>query len=178
MPCYSSARAISLALLALFISGCASPRYQNVKRYETGAATQACLATCVTAEQACKHDCQSRHEACVKSIEPDAQARYQAALRQYEQSLIEYRWDLERYRHELAWGYWGGGWGYYSWFPPFPPSPPPAMPTLEREKQRLAHERCDQDCGCQSGYDACYVRCGGQIIHETQCIANCPPDRK
>lgn len=172
-------RGLAGALLVMVMAGCATPRYQSVKRYEVGSAAPACLASCVEAEQRCKTSCQAKHEACLKSIEPDVQARYQAALKRHAQALNLYRLELDRYRHELmlgwGWGpYWNGPWGYYSWFPPFPPSEPPPSPTLEGERQRLAHERCDQDCGCQGGYDACYLGCGGMITHETQCVANCP----
>lgn len=170
--------ATTLVLLAL-LSACAAPRYQSVKRYETATATEPCLAACVKQEDACKAQCQSKREACIGGLGPEVDKRYEEALRRHEQALRDYSWDLERYRRELTlgygWGpYWGGPWGYYGWFPPFPPAEPPVAPSREKVKERLAAARCDQDCGCRSGYDACYQTCGGKIIHETQCVANCP----
>lgn len=168
----------ALLILVVLVAGCAaSPRYQTVKRYvpPESAAAQVCLGKCAAAMEDCKRDCEARYRSCAKSVLPDAQARYTDLLRQHEAALAEYRWELERYRLELmlGWGY-DPYWGVWGWYPPFPPSPPPVAPSLERETARLTRERCERDCGCESGYDGCFLACGGAIQHENQCIANCP----
>lgn len=169
----------AVGVLAVLVAACAAaPRYQTVKRHvpPEGATAQACLGKCAAAMEGCKRECEVRHQSCAKSVLPDAQARYEASLRQYEAALAEYRWELERYRLDLmlGWGY-DPYWGMWGWYPPFPPSPPPTAPRLEREIARLTSERCDRDCGCQSAYDNCFLACGGTIQHENRCIANCPP---
>lgn len=173
--------------LVLLATGCATaPRYQTVKRYVApeGASAQACLSRCSATMDRCQQDCRARYQTCAKSVLPDAQTRYGNLLRQYDAALAQYRWELERYRMDMmfGWGrgdpYWGPwGWGA-GWYPAFPPPPPPAAPSLDREIARLTAERCDRDCGCQSGYDSCFVGCGGTIQNETQCIANCPEPKK
>ena len=178
---------IAALVFAALMAGCATaPRYQTVKRYVPpgGASAQACLNQCSAAMERCRHDCEGRYQACAKGVLPDAQARYGELLHQYDSALARYRGELERYRMDLMLG-WGWGdpywrpWGWGAgWYPAFPPPLPPAAPSLDREIARLTHERCDQDCGCQSAYDSCFLGCGGVIQHETQCIANCPGPKK
>lgn len=182
MPGWMKSLAAVLALTAL-VAGCAvAPRYQTVKRYvpPESVAAQPCLDKCAAAMEHCQRDCETRHQSCAKSVLPDAQARYADQLRQYEAALAQYRWELDRYRMDLMMG-WGWGdpyWGMWGWYPAFPPPAPPRAPSLEREVARLTQQRCDQDCGCQSAYDSCFLACGGSIQHETQCIANCPEPKK
>jgi hypothetical protein len=178
---FSLGRRRSLAAwfaLAALLAGCAAgPRYQTVKRYvpPQGPAAQACLGECSAAMARCKQDCEIRYQSCARSVLPEAQARYSEQLHQYGAALDQYRWELERYRLDwmLGWGdpYWDA-WGWRS--PAFPPPLPPPAPSLDQEIARLTRERCDQDCGCQSRYDTCFVACGGEIRHETQCVAHCP----
>jgi len=172
-------KTISALILLLLLSACAAPRYQNVKRYETAAAAETCLASCVQQEAACKAQCQTRRETCAQSLEPEIGKHYEEALKRYDQALRYYSLELERYRHALLLG-WGWGphghapWVSYGWIPPQQPAAPPPAPTREGEQARLVAERCDQDCGCYSGYDACYTGCGGRIVVESRCVAHCP----
>lgn len=172
--------------LAAALAGCAmGPRYQTVKHYvaPSAPAAQACLSQCTGTLERCQQDCRQRYQACAQAVLPDAQARYAASLHQYEAALNQYRWELERYRMDLmlgwGWGdpYWGP-WGWGGWYPTFPPPPPPVAPSLDREIARLTAERCDRDCGCQSAYDSCFLGCGGEIRHETECVANCPAPKQ
>lgn len=32
---------------------------------------------------------------------------------------------------------------------------------------------CNQGCGCEDTYRSCYTACGGQVIANTVCVANC-----
>lgn len=158
------------------LAGCAPTlRYQVAKTYAPPAtdAGKACLVRCTDELALCKDQCGKRHQECIKNVEPEARERHNQLLRKYEASLTAYRWELERYRLDLMLGrgYWDG----WAWHPVFPPPIPPVAPKLEAEMARPTHERCDRDCGCQSGYDACFLGCGGIISNEPRCIANCPP---
>lgn len=178
--------AAAVALSAM-LAGCVpSPRYQIVKRYvpPQGATAQVCLDKCAARMEHCKRDCEARYRSCAQAVHPEAEALYSDLLRQYEAALAEYRWELDRYRMDLmlGWGYgpyWGHGpyWGVWGWYPVFPPSPPPAAPSPEQVTARVVSERCDRDCGCQSGYESCFLGCGGTIEQHTECIANCPPPK-
>ena len=166
-----------IAFLLLLMAGCAvGPRYQTVKRLVApeGPAAQACLAKCTTALEECKQSCSVKYEACTKEAMPEAQAHFEKRLQHYQAELASYRWELERYRMELllGWGY-GHPYGVWGGYPPFPPPVAPIPPNREREIKKFVQQRCSQDCGCQTGYDACFLGCGGKIETETQCIANC-----
>jgi hypothetical protein len=173
----------ALSLVMLLLAACATqPRYQTVRRYIPPATetAKACLAPCSKTLDRCQASCQEHYQSCVKTLGPEAKARYAERLKQYETQLGAYRQTLDWYRMDLmlAWGWgphWGGPWGgYYGWYPPSPPPPPPVAPTLAQEMARLSEERCDRDCGCQPVYDSCFLGCGGKIENETKCIANCP----
>lgn len=174
-------------LIAATLVACATPRYQMVHRYEppTDAAGRSCLARCEQALKTCQDVCATNHAACVRALEPEAQARHADALEQYEGQVAQYRHDVDRYHLSLAlgWGHhdgwYGGGWydpwwpyGYYAprHYPPVPPQPP----SYAEELGKLRAARCDRDCGCQPNYDACFLGCGGILIPERRCIANCP----
>lgn len=32
---------------------------------------------------------------------------------------------------------------------------------------------CNQSCDCEANYRACYTACGGQVLSNTVCVANC-----
>lgn len=170
----------TVSVLAALAAGCASPRYQTVKRHAPpeGAAGQACLDKCAAAMGPCKRECEARYQSCTKSVLPDAQARHDQMLRHYEAALSMYRWELERYRMDLMLGSGHGyPYGLWGWHHPFPPPVPPLAPSLEREAKKLSQERCDRDCGCQTTYDSCFLGCGGKIESQTLCIAHCPPPK-
>ncbi|MEO1766301.1 hypothetical protein [Thiobacter aerophilum] len=163
-------------LATLWLAACAAmPRHQTVKAYLAPPAVQSCVEGCARERERCQKDCGERFQRCRQSLLPEAQARHQQRLKEYESALAQYRWELERYRLELmlGWGgchpYWGG---WLSW-PPFPPGPPPSAPTLEKEIERLSRERCDRDCGCETAYDVCFQACGGSIRYENRCVAGC-----
>ena len=183
----------ALVLLAA-LTGCATPQYQTTVRLIPPADAQgrACVADCEAQKNACQADCQARYQACVKDIEPQVEARYAEALKQYELELKQYAAALHRYEMDLHFGWmYSYPYGYpYSypyrypyWRDPWPGMyfPPPyresAMPTREGVRARLAADNCQADCGCLPAYDACFVGCGGQRVSETVCIKNCPPEK-
>ncbi|MEK6664653.1 MAG: hypothetical protein AABY73_12390 [Pseudomonadota bacterium] len=177
-------RSYLLALaIALFLSGCASPLYQTVYRYEapTDASARACLQTCEPKLAACQTSCQHRYQSCLKEIEPLVDTRHSEALKRYENELDRYRLELQHYQLQLSlgWGYhslWYDPWPY--WHPTyFPPPIPPHKPTRDEAYNRVRKERCESDCGCQPIYDACFLSCGGKMIPEVKCIANCPQEK-
>lgn len=177
----------ALALLAL-LAGCATPQYRTSVRMipPAGAQGQACVQDCEARKTACQAACQTRYQACVKGLEPEVEARYVAALKQYELALKRYAAALRHYEMELHFSWmhaypyaypWGwGGWGGYLWPGPMfpPPYPEPVMPTRDSVRASLIDTTCQADCGCLPAFDTCYVGCGGQILSETICIKNCP----
>mgnify|MGYP001084845283 CR=1 FL=1 len=185
---------IRFALLATIIAtlaACAAPRYQTVYRYEPppDAAGRSCLVRCEQGLKACQDDCANNYSVCVQSLEPEAQARYADALKRFEGELDQYSRDLNRYHlsFSLGWGhhpgwygagwydpYWSHGWPYGWYGPDYYPPVPPRAPSYAEELGRLRAERCNRDCGCQPGYDACFLSCGGIRTPEQRCIANCP----
>lgn len=175
-------RTLILLILALGLTACATPRYQSVYRYDapTDAAGRACLEDCTRKMADCREQCTTKTQACLKDMEPLVDERYKEAMQRYEVELQYYRRDLVQYDLYLSlnWGHpWRHGfWPYASWAMPysFPPIPP-VKPNRSAEFERLRHERCDVDCGCQSVYDACFLACGGKKIPEMRCISNCPP---
>ena len=177
-----TSRTLTLTILILWLAACASPRYQSVYRYEapTNASGSACLEVCARKMAECREQCTIKTQACLKSLEPRVDERYDAALKQYEMELERYRHELLHYdlQMSLNWGRpypWRYGLWPYSWAMPyyFPPATP-VKPSRNAEFERLRHELCDVDCGCQPVYDTCFIACGGKKIPEVQCISDCP----
>lgn len=170
-------------ILAGGLSGCATPQYQTVYRYEPppDAEGLACLKGCEQKKEACQADCKARFQACQKDIEPLVEERYLQALKNYENDLRHYALAIRQYEIQqwLYWphDYWPYHRGYYSYPWPGPYFPPPylapLMPTRESVKAALEKEKCQADCGCLSAFDTCHVSCGGKRIPETVCIKNC-----
>lgn len=179
-------RTLALAAL-LLLAGCATPQYQAQVRFvpPADAVGRACVQDCESNKAACQADCQARFQACTKALEPQVEAAYAEALKQYELELRHYAAALRHYELQLRFEwlhsypfyhpYWWNPWpGPY--FPP--PYPEPVMPTREAVRARLETKHCQADCGCLPAYDACFTGCGGQRISETLCIRNCPPARR
>lgn len=163
-------------LLLVALVGCAgAPRHQTVKRYVAPALSGAhsCIEQCGKARRVCEEECARRAAACREALLPEAKDRHARQLAEYAAALEDYRWELARYRLDLFFGWGTPHWPGWAWYPPFPPPPPPRPPSLETVLERLASERCNRDCGCESAYDACFVGCGGEIRHEIECVANC-----
>ncbi len=183
-----SLRFLALAVVALAVAGCATPRYQTVYRYEppADAVGQACLKGCEQVRASCSTDCQAAWQACTARVEPQVEARYAQALDDYAQDLRRYQRELDRYEWDLwlSWGHghyggmWHSPWFYRPWpvyaYSPYPPDP---QPTRENVRAALQREKCHDDCGCQTNYDVCYLGCGGRKIAETRCVANCPAEK-
>ncbi len=175
----------AVALLAV-LAGCATPQYQTSVRLipPTDAAGRACVQGCESRKIACQSDCSARHQACVKELEPQVEARYAEALKQYERELKEYAAALRHHEMQLRFD-WLHSYPYRHpyWWDPWPrplypfPYREPVMPTRESVRAKLEKAQCQDDCGCLPAYDACFVGCGGQRLTETVCIKNCPPAR-
>lgn len=173
------------ALLLLFLAGCASPRHQTVVHHEppTGAQGQSCVAACEQARTDCRAQCQSAWQTCAARVEPQVEERYVQALRDYELELRLYQQELTRYEWNLwlGWGHHHGGLWYSAWpygFWPemtYRPSPPAGVPTRDQARAALQKSACLEDCGCDARYDGCFTGCGGILVHEKRCVANCPP---
>lgn len=175
---------LALAALVSALTACATPRYEATSRYEppVGAEGLACIRSCEATLSACRSDCQAAWQACTARVEPQVEEGYARALKAYADELRRYRLALDRYAWDmwLGWGHGYGGlgyspWSYYPWPGYFPaPAPPPQPPTRETVRANLHQAQCQDDCGCQAKYDACYQGCGGRVVSETRCVANCP----
>ncbi len=171
-------------VLSAVIAGCATPQYQTTVRLipPVDAQGRACVQSCEARKATCQADCQMRYQACVKGLEPQIEARYVEALKQYALDLKRYANALRHYEMELQFE-WLNRYPYrhpYWWDPwPAPYFPPPysepAMPTREGVQAQLEKSNCQADCGCLPAYDSCFVGCGGQRLSETVCVKNCPP---
>jgi len=181
---YRSLRLLLMTGATLLLAACATPRYETVTRYEppADAAGAACLRGCQAALDACRGDCQAAWQACAAGLEPQVDERYAQALKAYADELRLYRRELDRYEWDvwLGWGHgysglWYSPWSYYPW-PGNIPSPvsPGDPPTKEAVRDSLRKGQCKDDCGCQPRYEACYQGCGGRVVTETRCVANCP----
>lgn len=175
------------ALLLLALTGCASPRYQTLVHHESpvDAHGQACVAACDQTRTNCRAQCQADWQACAARVEPQVDARYAQALRDYELELRLYQQDLTRYQWDLwlGWGHRHGGIWYSPWQfgfwpdPGYVPRPPAGVPTRDQVRDALLKSACQSDCSCDVRFDACFTSCGGKIVQEQRCVANCPPTR-
>ncbi len=175
-----------LALL-LLLGGCATPQYATETRYVPPAdkAGLECLRGCHLAMMACQADCSARRQACIREIEPEVDVAFEAALRRYEIERRHYMrerqfYQLDRsmhiglYRDPFYFGFPGAIWypdHYYD-----DPPVPPAAPDRAAVRAELIDRQCNQPCGCQASFDACYAGCGGQVQKRTVCIKHCGPN--
>lgn len=178
-------RHIPCLAAALGVFGCASPRYETVVQREApaGASAPACIESCERGLETCKLACAEKYQACLKAVEPEAEDHYRRTLDRYAEALEQRRRELAYQDFQLwtSFGWTHGGRGAF-WYDPFPytnsvPPPMPRAPTREEDLNRFREARCGGDCGCQSPYDACFLACGGKIISEQRCVANCPAGR-
>lgn len=169
---------LMVLLLAGWLGGCATPRYQTVYRLEppADAAGQACVEQCTGQLSACQTQCAQTYQACVQSVQPLVQERHLKALERYEAELDRYAADLRAYEMHLWLNWRHGPWWYTPWPGPlWYPYPPPRKPSREAVREALIKERCIEDCGCLTRHEACFLACGGRKIAEERCVANCPP---
>jgi len=180
----NSIRQLILAAAAVVLAGCATPRYQAIYRYDppTSVEGQACVMGCERVLAGCRAECQSAWRACSARVEAQVEERYAQALRGYAADLSRYRRELDLYEWDLwvGWGQGYGGlwyspWSYHPWQGYYPrPYPPAEQPSRESVRVGLLKAQCNDDCGCQLKYDDCYLGCGGRMIPETRCVADCP----
>ena len=173
-----------LAVAAVALAGCATPRFQASYRYEPpmGVEGQTCVKGCDQALVVCRADCQSAWKSCTAQVEAQVEERYAQALEAYAADLSRYHRELELYEWNLwlGWGQGYGGlwyapWSYRPWLGYYPrPDPPAEQPSRESVRAGLHKAQCNDDCGCQLKYDDCYLGCGGRMIPETRCVADCP----
>ncbi len=179
-------RHIAVAATTLLLAACAAPQYQTRVQLipPTDAAGRACIAECEAKKTACQDACQAVYRECAKALEPQVEARYLEALKQYEFELGRYAADLRHYETQLQFEwlhrrpFFHPWWGWDPWPGPYyaPPYPVPTMPTRDGVRAQLEKAQCKDDCGCLPAYDACFVGCGGQRVTETVCVKNCPKE--
>lgn len=181
--------ALAALAVGVVLAGCATPRYETITHHipPSGSEGLACLKGCEDRMTACRSDCEVAWQGCTARLEPqvdDAYARalkdYAAELRLYSHELNQAQWNLwlgwGHYSDDSYRGLWYSPWPYHGW--PgywYPSSPPPGDPPSRDEvRTSLQKAHCKDDCGCQSAYDACFQGCGGRLLQETRCVANCP----
>ena len=188
---YKSASLLAIGVAVVALTGCATPRYETVHRYEPPVSEEgrACVASCEATRTQCRSDCQAAWAQCTAEVEPQVESHYAQALAEYADELRLYRMDLDRYEWELWLGWhhnysgfwyspWPGPWYASPWPGYYPPSaPPPGPPSREAVRAKLHKEQCRDDCGCEGQYDACFTACGGKRVTETRCTANCPQEK-
>ncbi len=172
------------AVLVSLLIGCATPAYQMYYRFEppTSADGQRCVQGCEQALADCGTACQAEWKACTDRVEPQVEAGFVQALKDYEVDLKRYRRNLDMYEWDLRlnWGPWHSGvwdapWPYRSWYGMnFPLYRMPEQPTRDSVRSDLRKTQCKDDCGCQVKHDACYLGCGGRKVPERECVTNCP----
>jgi len=177
-----SIRSVVLLAIAAVLAACATPRYETTYRHEppVGAEGAACAQRCEAALDTCRTDCRAAWQACTAGVEPQVDERYAQALREYAEDLRSYRRMLEQYQWDVwtDWDYGYRGMWYSPWRVHVPlPMPPGDPPTREAVRDGLRNSRCKDDCGCLVRYDACFEACGGKVVSETHCVANCPPGK-
>lgn len=182
--------AITAVLLAVLvgITGCATPQYQTRVRLVPPVDAQGldCVKGCEAQKAVCQTSCQARFQACAQSIEPQVEARYAEALKQYETDLKQYAAALRHHEMQMRFD-WLHSYPYhrfpnrypFGWHPfPGPGFPSnyaePVMPAREAVREKLTQSSCQADCGCLPAYDTCFVGCGGQRLVDPVCIRNCP----
>lgn len=173
-----------LAVIVLALAGCATPRYETVRSLEppAGEEGRVCARACEASLAACQKDCQVAWQACADRVEPQVEGRFAQALKAYAQDLRRYRRDLDWYEWDmwLGWNHGPGGFWYSPWpYHPWPRAhfwidPPGDPPTREEVRAGLLKAQCQDDCGCLTRHEACFLGCGGKVVSETRCVANCP----
>jgi hypothetical protein len=180
---FTALRALILIVVAVGLAGCASPspRYQSVYRYEppVDSAGRACLEKCGQKMESCQQHCSADYQVCLTDIAPLVEGRYSEALKRYATELDRYRWELDRYQMYLSLSWHDSFWHGHGHYHPSPgpyyfPPVAPRKPSRDEEFNRLRKEKCEVECGCQPIYDACFLDCGGKLVPEIKCIANCP----
>ena len=115
---YKSASLLAIGVAVVALTGCATPRYETVHRYEPPVSVEgrACVASCEAARTQCRSDCQAAWTQCTAQVEPQVESHYAQALADYADELRLYRMDLDRYEWEL----WLGWHHNYSgfWYSP------------------------------------------------------------
>ena len=173
-----------------------------------GQGAEACTQRCVDNQQACRFDCEDRYQHCLGRAELAARDgfdelmyRYDREMRVYYTDQAIYEAERDRYDHQRS--YLAHEKSKYERRCKEDERDRTACELAERARKDLKHlerhrpnaparpyrpslgdeiaeaqSRCSRDCGCIPTYNACYAACGGRVIPQQRCIANCPDDVK
>ncbi|MDD3342121.1 MAG: hypothetical protein PHR87_00930 [Sulfurospirillaceae bacterium] len=165
-------------------------------------AMQGCLTNCTIVRQSCQDRCQRDYQFCLEDAFGRAKVAEREALRDYDMALMRYNTEFLHYQHALhSWerDYYDFSRDYNhfalkcekekdgyackkrdelkSYLKRLNRDRPrePRVPMRVSFDQILADQQrlCSNDCGCDTGYDHCYVGCGGQVIPHKICVENC-----
>jgi len=186
-------RLLPLPFLLLALGGC-GPVYELRDHYSPplDPAGQQCIRGCETQRSGCRLDCDRAYSSCSREANTEAREAYSRALEVYaaeletygaEQAL--YDRDYQEYRdrkaelddaHDRA----------KQRCRQREPKACAEEDRLDDQRDRLREDyygseetarvralRCDDECGCQDSFKACYISCGGQVETLRYCLENC-----
>ena len=157
---------------------------------------------CLTDKQDCQRSCNQKQAQCqarkedeVRQNFPNLMREFDGANRAYENEMNRFgtamqSWEHEHERLERDFTHYrhlcdvdGDGYQceraremdnklrFLSNDEPDAPARP-VQPNLSQEI-RNAQKHCSSDCGCDKGYDSCFVSYGGKLDFERICVENC-----
>lgn len=195
-------RLLMLVVLFIF-TGCGPRYViQNQYIPPSSSAMNGCLNNCTVVRENCQNTCQRNYQYCLDDAYGRAQVAQREALRDYDMAYARYRMDFLHYQHVFHdWqrDYYDFSRDYNhfaqkcdktkdayackkrdelkSYLKRLNRDKPrePWVPVQPSFEQILANQQalCSTDCGCDNGYDHCYVGCGGQVIPHKICVENC-----
>ena len=189
---------LSILILTMILIGC-SPRYQINTLYEPPASNQGLLCVmkkCNEQRDTCQNICDTQYNQCYTAKKQEATIYYDKfhtqQQQEYELEYQEYRRKLQHADRERRQLYIDRDYAeshcmkneksYYcddyqaintaikQLQDPYKPSYPPTLEDTIEDFQNT----CSHDCShCDTTFEQCYVGCGGKVIKERVCIANC-----
>lgn len=149
MTLLRTVRWLAPALLALAVAGC-GPQYRTFTNYEPPAddVGRDCALRCLDERRLCRRE----NDLGVQQCRIDAQKDAEEANLDLER---DFRIDLKRFRA-----------GLYE-------TPPEKPAAVRPDYGRCSREASGGEARCGQDFDLCYQTCGGRVIRETHCVANC-----
>lgn len=191
-----------IIILLLVITGC-SPKYEIKKKYDSSNLNLGCANKCEIKEQNCLNNCENKHNVCLfeaknKAIDifPSYEYEYKNKLLKYKILIFNYNkkyriWLRENKNLKYDYNYYNKK--YYEknknsyeckkkeYFKSRLDNEENIKPIPPKELYRVTlnqlinneQNKCSFNCDCKDRYDRCFSKCGGKIIYQKFCIANC-----
>ena len=189
--------------LVLFFVGCGPRYViQNEYIASSQASFKSCVERCKSEQDICQSACNRSYQACLdgayakaKAIEIEEQRAYEREYGYYSRDFADFQHEMYQWRREYdALSY---DLNYFQrrcdkekeayacrkreeirhYLHRLARERPrePRMPTPPRFESILVNQQsfCSTQCGCEQGYDSCFVGCGGRVIPHKICVENC-----